>query len=92
MTSAGIHAIITGIVQMVGYRWFAVNSAKDLKLTGWVKNLDDGTVEIKAFGKRGTLNEFVKQLSIGPMYSKVTDVRVREIEYELTYTDFELEK
>lgn len=92
MTNVGIHAIITGVVQMVGYRWFAVNSAKDLKLTGWVKNLDDGTVEIKAFGKRGTLNDFIKQLSIGPMYSNVSDVRIREIEYELTYTDFMVEK
>lgn len=92
MASSGIHAIITGVVQMVGYRWFAVNSAKNLELTGWVKNLDDGTVEIKAFGKRGMLDDFIKQLSIGPMYSKVSDVRVREIEYELTYTDFMVEK
>jgi len=91
MTNSGIHAIITGVVQMVGYRWFAVNSARDLELTGWVKNLDDGTVEIKAFGKRGMLNDFIKQLSIGSMYSKVSDVRVREIEYELTYTDFIVE-
>lgn len=92
MASSGIHAIITGVVQMVGYRWFAVNSAKNLELTGWVKNLDDGTVEIKAFGKRGMLDDFIKQLSIGPMYSKVSDVRVREIEYELTYIDFMVEK
>ncbi len=92
MSSSGIHAIITGVVQMVGYRWFAINSAKDLKLTGWVKNLDDGTVEIKAFGNRGTLDDFIKQLSIGSMYSKVSDVRVREIEYDLTYTNFIVEK
>lgn len=92
MTSSGIHAIITGVVQMVGYRWFAVNSAKNLELTGWVKNLDDGTVEIKAFGKRGMLDDFIKKLSIGPMHSKVSDVRVREIEYELTYIDFMVEK
>ena len=77
---------------MVGYRWFAVNSAKDLELTGWVKNLDDGTVEIKAFGKRGTLEDFIKKLNIGPMNSKVSGIRVREIEYELTYTDFMVEK
>ena len=92
MTSAGIQAIITGVVQLVGYRWFAVNAAKNLKLTGWVKNLDDGSVEIKAFGNRGALNDFIKQLNIGPMSSKVSDVRVRDIEYELTYTDFMVEK
>ena len=88
MNSSGIHAIVSGIVQMVGYRWFAVNSAKDLQLTGWVKNLEDGTVEVKAFGEKGTLNAFIKQLSIGPMHSKVSNVNVQGIEYESDYKDF----
>ena len=88
MNSSGIHAIVSGAVQMVGYRWFAVNSAKDLRLTGWVKNLEDGTVEVKAFGEKGTLNAFIKQLSIGPMHSKVSNVNVQGIEYESDYKDF----
>lgn len=92
MASSGIHASITGVVQMVGYRWFALNSAKKLKLTGWVKNLDDGSVEIKAFGNRGLLDDFIKQLRIGPMYSKVSDVSVQEIEDDFSFTDFMVEK
>lgn len=92
MASSGIHVIVTGVVQMVGYRWFAINSAKDLELTGWVKNLDDGSVEINAFGKKGMLEEFVKQLNVGPKFSNVSDVRVLGIEYKVTYTDFMAEK
>lgn len=91
MTSSGMHVIVTGLVQMVGYRWFAINSAKELELTGWVKNLGDGSVEINAFGKKGMLDEFIKQLKIGPKFSNVSEVRVREIEYNLSYTDFMVE-
>ena len=90
MKSLGIHAIVSGVVQMVGYRWYAVRPAKELELTGWVKNLDDGTVEIKAFGQRGTLDAFLKQLSIGPLHSKVSGVNVQGIEYESTYTEFDV--
>ena len=79
---------MTGVVQMVGYRWFVVNSAKGLELTGWVKNLDNGTVEVKAFGTKGTLDAFIKQLSIGPIQSKVSDVKVQGIEYESTHNKF----
>ncbi|MCH7819289.1 MAG: acylphosphatase [Candidatus Marinimicrobia bacterium] len=92
MASSGIHVVVTGVVQMVGYRWFAINSAKDLELTGWVKNLDDGSVEINAFGNKSMLEEFVKQLNVGPKFSNVSDVRVRGIEYKVTYTDFMVEK
>ena len=77
---------------MVGYRWFTINSAKELKLTGWVKNLADGTVEIKAFGDKGLLNDFIKQLKTGPISSKVSDVRIQEIEEDLAYTDFGVER
>ncbi|MCH8300079.1 MAG: acylphosphatase [Candidatus Marinimicrobia bacterium] len=88
MNSSGINVIVSGVVQMVGYRWFAVNSAKELHLTGWVKNLENGTVELRAFGQKGTLDAFIKQLSIGPMLSKVTNVNVQGIEYESAYKDF----
>ena len=92
MASSGIHVVVTGVVQMVGYRWFAINSAKDLELTWWVKNLDDGSVEINAFGNKSMLEEFVKQLNVGPKFSNVSDVRVRGIEYKVIYTDFMVEK
>ena len=88
MNSTGIQVIVSGVVQMVGYRWFAVNSAKELQLTGWVKNLENGTVELRAFGQKGTLDAFIKQLNIGPMNSKVTNVNVQGIEYESAYKDF----
>ena len=75
---------------MVGYRWFALNSATELGLTGWAKNMPDGRVEIKAFGPRGMLDTFIKHLSVGPTISKVNDVNVNWIQYELTYNSFNI--
>ena len=49
-------------------------------------------MEINAFGNKSMLEEFVKQLNVGPKFSNVSDVRVRGIEYKVTYTDFMVEK
>ena len=88
MDRLGLHAIVKGLVQGVGYRWFALRAASSLKLTGWAKNLPDTTVEIEAFGSRGALDAYIKELSRGPSFSKVNDVMVSWIEYNSNYTDF----
>ena len=41
---AGLQAFVNGNVQGVGYRYFAMSAAKELGLTGWVRNLSDGNV------------------------------------------------
>ena len=90
MNYAGLHAIVKGNVQGVGYRWFAARSAQRINLTGWAKNLPSGEVEVKAFGDKGALNSLIKQLSVGPSFSKVNDVVVRWIEYEPSHTEFNI--
>ena len=90
MNDAGLHAIVKGLVQGVGYRWFAARSAERINLTGWAKNLSNGEVEVKAFGDKGALNSLIKQLSIGPSFSKVNDVVVRWIEFEPSHTEFNI--
>ena len=44
------HIVFYGRVQGVGFRYYAVNKANQLGLTGWVKNLPDGTVEMEVQG------------------------------------------
>ena len=83
--------IVKGLVQGVGYRWFATKSASSHKLSGWVKNLPDSTVEIQVYGNKGSLNSFIKDLTRGPSFSKVTDVVVNWVEFESDYISFNVE-
>jgi acylphosphatase len=71
-----LHAIVSGRVQMVMMRDFVQRSARKLGLTGYVKNLADGTVEAVAQGERGVLEKLVEQLRKGSMLSRVDNVSV----------------
>ena len=56
------HILYSGTVQGVGFRYTTRGFAVELGLTGWVKNLPDGTVEIFAEGKKETIEEFLVKL------------------------------
>ena len=55
------HLIISGDVQGVGFRAWIVRQAKEFSLTGWVKNREDGAVELVAEGVRQSLEELIKR-------------------------------
>ena len=74
MTIHQVHARVKGRVQGVGYRNWTYSQAKLLALTGWVRNLPAGEVEIVAEGPEGTLQSFVTFLKTGPAMAKVTAV------------------
>jgi acylphosphatase len=69
-----LHLLISGRVQMVGFRFFTVNLAQKYGLSGWVKNLYDGRVEIEAEGSRQTLTMFLEDIRIGPRSAHVSNV------------------
>ena len=58
-----IRVLVRGRVQGIGYRWFVQDTARALKINGWVKNLDDGNVEISAEGPKANLDEFLRSVS-----------------------------
>ena len=74
-----LHAYIKGRVQGVGFRYHARQSAQDQNLSGWVRNLWDGRVEVVAEGKQEDLNRFLRGLRQGPLSAEVEDVN-----YEFT--------
>jgi acylphosphatase len=78
----GMHCFISGKVQGVWYRASTQDKAVSLGLTGWARNLEDGRVEVKAFGTRQQLAELHAWLKIGPELAKVTDVIQHDIGYE----------
>ena len=69
-----LHALVRGRVQGVGYRNFVHKRAANLGLSGWVRNLPDGSVEVLAGGERMALEQLVKELHKGPMFAKVAEV------------------
>lgn len=68
--------LISGRVQGVFYRANAQQQASALGLLGWVRNLQDGRVELLACGDQSTLKELEKWLQIGPEYAKVSNIDV----------------
>jgi len=69
-----MHLIITGKVQGVSYRWYAQEKMKELGLTGTMKNLPDGTVEIHVEGEK--MKEFLEWCKEGSPAAEVEKVKV----------------
>ena len=56
------HITVSGVVQGVGYRFYAMREAKLLGLTGYVKNRANGNVESKVEGPKSIVEEYIKSL------------------------------
>lgn len=82
MSNTCMHYIITGRVQGVCYRSAVVYEAKKLLLTGWVKNTNNGAVEVLACGAEENLKTFEKWLWQGPMLAKVASVVAKKMSWQ----------
>jgi acylphosphatase len=70
-----LHAWVEGHVQGVGFRYFVRESISSLSITGWVRNLHDGRVELIAEGSRDNLEKLLSAVNQGPRGSHVINVR-----------------
>lgn len=82
--------IVQGLVQGVGYRFFAVEYARRFNIRGYAKNLSNGNVEIVAEGDESAIKGFVEQLKIGPPSSHVSAVDVTWNDSEFGFSDFDI--
>ena len=71
---ACVQLIISGRVQGVGFRFFALNAARRRQVTGWTRNRPDGSVEVVARGPRGALEALIGELRQGPRFSRVDEI------------------
>jgi acylphosphatase len=69
-----LHFLVQGRVQGVGFRWFVHREASELELRGWVRNTEDGHVEIVAAGEPADLDDLRASLREGPRGSRVDRV------------------
>ncbi|HUU76370.1 MAG TPA: acylphosphatase [Methanoregulaceae archaeon] len=88
-----ISATVTGRVQGVGYRYYVTDLAKDLGLCGYVKNNQDGTVEVVAEGEEERLNDLIERLRArGDAYIRVHDIRVEWGSASNEFRDFRIRR
>ena len=81
-------AIIKGDAQGVGFRMSAVLRAERSGLTGWVRNTEDGDVEVWAEGDEMALEQFYDWLQLGPSYARIDEVLRTEEEPKGYYSRF----
>ena len=73
---------VRGRVQGVGFRYFVEHSAKALNIRGWVRNDDDGSVEVYAVGTSAQLSDLAGLLWKGPRWAEVRGVDESEAPME----------
>jgi acylphosphatase len=83
-------SVVHGRVQGVGFRYFLVNKAKLLGISGWTRNLIDGTVETMAVGEAAALERFMHELRTGPVGSQVRSVDFQWVDGSFEFRDFEI--
>jgi acylphosphatase len=71
-----VHLHITGRVQGVGYRAWAIETARRLGLRGWVRNRRDGSVELLVIGAQDALAAMIEACREGPFAARVAEVAV----------------
>jgi acylphosphatase len=77
------HFLVKGRVQGVGFRWFVQREAAEIGLRGWVRNTDDGHVEVVAAGEPDQLEDLQLALAKGTRGSRVDEV----IEHQLAESE-----
>ncbi len=90
MSLKRVHVIVEGRVQGVFFRARTRDEAQRLHLSGWVRNVHDGTVEAVIEGEAEAVERMVAWFYQGPPMSRVTDVKISEEDPSITETGFEI--
>jgi acylphosphatase len=83
---------ISGGVQGVGYRFFAQRASARHQVVGYVKNLDDGRVEVLAEGPARNVEAFRDELLTGPRFSSVDQIEEINLDPTGFYSAFRIER
>jgi acylphosphatase len=86
-----LEIIASGRVQGVGYRFFVSRMANIHKITGYVRNMENGNVKIIACSESENMIIFLAELRKGPSFAEVLDLKISEITSIKTYGTFTIE-
>jgi acylphosphatase len=70
------HVLVNGLVQGVGFRYFVMDRAVNFGLVGFARNLLSGDVEIEVEGDRSIIEEFIKEVRVGPRAARVSGLKI----------------
>lgn len=84
------HIIVAGRVQGVAFRYYARNIANSIGVKGWIKNLDNGDVEIMLEGKREAVNQMINWCKKGPGLAIVEDIKISLLPYVAEFNEFNI--
>ena len=87
-----VHVWVKGRVQGVGFRAHVQYSARQIGVTGWVRNVDYDTVEAVGEGDRAKLERFVEAVKTGPRNSQVDEANVEWQNATGEFRDFQLRR
>jgi acylphosphatase len=87
---AALHVFLSGRVQGVAFRYYAEKWALGLGLTGWVRNLPDGRVEILAEGDKENLDQFLERVKQGPRMAQIEKADIEWRDYSGLFSGFEI--
>jgi acylphosphatase len=81
---------VFGRVQGVGYRYFCSNAVESLNITGWVRNVSDGAVELQIQGLENDLKRLIALLEKGPTFSRVDQIDKVQIPIQPEESSFKI--
>ena len=81
---------VKGLVQGVNFRFHTRQTALNLNVSGWVKNLPDGSVQGCFEGEEADVNALVAWCRTGPDWARVDEIMVEKGEYRREFTGFEV--
>lgn len=87
-----LYVLISGKVQGVGFRYFTKQTADQMNVYGYVKNLPNGKVEAVLEGPEADVSKVLEKLRVGPGAANVTDVKTEKREFTGKYKDFEIRR
>ena len=85
-----VKIIVSGKVQGVFFRDFIQKKALNYNIKGYVKNLDDGSVEIVAQGDKKNISNFIFDCKIGTPLAKVKNLDIEEIQLSKKFNNFKI--
>ena len=87
---SSLQVFYEGNVQGVGFRWSVRDAAKGFDVTGWVRNLPDGRVELQATGEEDEVRAFLDRIAQGELHSLIHKQTENKLEKPVTARGFEI--